>query len=123
MKNDLFDECFRIAQSTHWKTRPIDAEPIQRFAEMLYQDAIHQAQIVVDAGGSMEAVTRAVSYILHAHANPSIGNDVSWFSTTLETLIEVIYPTTKLEGAALEFLLDIQKGILSQINLSICEDA
>lgn len=122
-QKELYEACFSVAQATHWQSRPISADAIQKYAGELYKEALIQVESAESLGGSIEVVTRAVRYIEQAHAIPPVGNDVSWFSTVLQTLMEVVYPNTQLKGQAAEFLFDMENGILSVFKRKIHEEA
>jgi hypothetical protein len=109
----LYEACFAVARTNHWKSRPVDLALIQQYAEKLFKEAKTQVESAESLGGSIEVVIRAVRYIEQAHAIPPLEDNVAWFADTLQTLMEIVYPNTEVHGEAAEFLVDMQGGISS----------
>ena len=109
----LYQACFALARITHWKTEPVAVSQIESFAQKLLAEALSQVASIETLGGSEEQVVRAVRYIEQAHAIPPIGDNIDWFRDTLQALMEIVFPNTELDGAALDFLFDLQSGITS----------
>jgi hypothetical protein len=76
---------------------------------------------ILNLGGSIETVVRAVWYIEQAHAIPPIGNSTTWFSTVLQTFMEIAFPNSEITGPAIEFYFDMENGINYAFQEKLCK--
>src|SRR5262245_1160403 len=105
---DLDAACFELARATKWAQRPVDADDIRRHAARL--SGIARDQICEPLGRDVALLTRAVHYLLNAHAIPPMGDDTHWFSDMLSAVLEIARPNTGQDGKGREFLNDMLEG-------------
>jgi hypothetical protein len=78
-----------------WGRRPSSAATIDDAADHLFNIAIEHEEFVVSQGRDPNLITRAVTYLAHAHAIPLIREDTRCFSGMLNVLIELACPKGK----------------------------
>lgn len=110
-RNALKRSCLEVAKSIAWRNGPVNDVVSASFTEILYQEALFYEDFVVNQGGDPNMITRAVSYLAHAHAIPPTGVDISWFREKLSTLIELACPNCASRSEDEQLYRDIENGI------------
>lgn len=103
--------CLEVAKSIAWRDGPVNDVLAASFAEILCEEALSHEEFIVGQGRDPNMITRAVSYLAHAHAIPPMGADVSWFREMLCVLIELACPNSAGRKENERLYRDIEDGI------------
>ena len=103
--------CLDVAKRIAWRDGPVDDVLASSFAAILYKEALFHEEYIRDQERDPNMITRAVSYLAHAHAIPPMGVDVFWFREMLSALIELACPNTQGRKEDSHFYSDIETGL------------
>ena len=106
----FYAACFSLARTAKWENGPVDVDQIDGLAVRLAEAAERHIAYLQSAERDPNGVTRAIRYIEHHHGGPW-SEQVHWFDTALETLIELTWPNTRSTSASEAFYRDIEDGI------------
>lgn len=97
--------------NSHNISRDIQETLAGRFA----LEAADFALLVASAGRDITLLTRAVHYLIDAHALPLMGTDTEWFRQALACLVELAVPGIALSPRGAAFLHDVEMGIAQSV--------
>jgi hypothetical protein len=103
--------CLEVAKSIAWRDGPVDDILASTFSEILYKEALYHEEFIAGQDRDPNLITRAVSYLAHAHAIPPMRLDISWFRDMLAALIELICPNSAGREEDMQFYQDIEDGL------------
>ena len=103
--------CHELARSIHWRHDPVDKLVAWAVVDGYVKLARDHERYLIDSGRDPNMLCRAVRYMASALAVPAFAGDMSWFSNSLETLLELAYPSITLDQHSGAFLHDIEDGI------------
>jgi hypothetical protein len=83
----------------------------ETLADRFEREAADFALLVANAGRDTALLTRAVYYLIDAHALPLMGTDTEWFRQALACLVELAAPGIALSTRGAAFLHDVEMGI------------
>jgi hypothetical protein len=89
--------CHKLADQLLFSSAPqSDIAQHVDLAEALLQDALHHVQYLVEQQRDPNLLTTAVLYISSHHATPERDRHeaITWFSASLDVLVELICPNT-----------------------------
>lgn len=111
-QDDLRDACRDLARVVLAAGQPLVSNDIlETLAARFEREAVDFAPMIARAGRDPNLLTRAMHYIIDAHALPLMGTDVEWFRQTLACLVELAVPGIALSERSGQFLRDVQLGI------------
>jgi hypothetical protein len=84
---------------------------LETLADRFQREVVDFAPGIARAGRDPHLLTRAVHYLIDAHALPLMGTDMEWFRQTLVCLVELAVPGIALSDKGGAFLRDLQFGI------------
>lgn len=84
---------------------------LETLADRFHREVADFAPGIARAGRDPNLLTRAVHYIIDAHALPLMGTDLEWFRQALVCLVELAVPGIALSSKGGAFLRDVQLGI------------
>jgi hypothetical protein len=84
---------------------------LETLADRFHREVIDFAPGIARAGRDPNLLTRAVHYLIDAHALPLMGTDMEWFRQALVCLVELSVPGIALSDKGGAFLRDVQLGI------------
>ena len=84
---------------------------LETLADRFQREVADFAPGIARAGRDPNLLTRAVHYIIDAHALPLMGTDMEWFRQALVCLVELAVPGIALSDKGGAFLRDVQLGI------------
>jgi len=84
---------------------------LETLADRFHREVADFAPGIARAGRDPNLLTRAVHYIIDAHALPLMGTDLEWFRQALVCLVELAVPGIALSDKGGAFLRDVQLGI------------
>jgi hypothetical protein len=84
---------------------------LETLADRFQREVVDFAPGIARAGRDPNLLTRAVHYLIDAHALPLMGTDMEWFRQTLVCLVELAVPGIALSDKGGAFLRDLQFGI------------
>jgi hypothetical protein len=84
---------------------------LETLADRFHREVADFAPGIARAGRDPNLLTRAVHYIVDAHALPLMGTDMEWFRQALVCLVELAAPGIALSDKGGAFLRDVQLGI------------
>jgi hypothetical protein len=84
---------------------------LETLADRFHREVADFAPGIARAGRDPNLLTRAVHYIVDAHALPLMGTDMEWFRQALVCLVELAAPGIALSDKVGAFLRDVQLGI------------
>jgi hypothetical protein len=84
---------------------------LETLADRFQREVVDFAPGIARAGRDPNLLTRAVHYLIDAHALPVMGTDMEWFRQTLVCLVELAVPGIALSDKGGAFLRDLQFGI------------
>jgi len=109
---NLHDACLELARIVLLSSRPeVSADILETLADRFEREASDFAPLVGNAGRDPNLLTRAVHYIIDAHALPLMGTDMDWFRQTLSCLVELAVPGIALSNRGAAFLEDVMVGV------------
>lgn len=109
---DLRDACLELARIVLLSGRPeVSNDILETLADRFEREAADFAPLIGNAGRDPNLLTRAVYYLIDAHALPLMGTDMDWFRQALMCLVELAVPGIALSPRGAAFLHDVQLGI------------
>ena len=109
---DLQNACLDLARVVLASSQPqVSNDILETLAARFEREAVDFAPMVARAGRDPNLLTRAMYYIIDAHALPLMGTDMEWFRQTLACLVELAVPGIALSERGGSFLRDVQTGI------------
>ncbi|MFC5548945.1 hypothetical protein [Massilia aerilata] len=84
---------------------------LETLADRFHREVVDFAPGIARAGRDPNLLTRAVHYIIDAHALPLMGTDMTWFRQALVCLVELAAPGIALSDKGGAFLRDVQLGV------------
>ena len=109
---DLQNACLDLARVVLASSQPqVSNDILETLAARFEREAVDFAPMVARAGRDPNLLTRAMYYIIDAHALPLMGTDMEWFRQTLACLVELAVPGIALSERGGAFLADVQMGI------------
>jgi hypothetical protein len=109
---DLRDACHELARIVLLSSRPeVSNDILETLADRFEREAADFAPLIGNAGRDPNLLTRAVYYLIDAHALPLMGTDMDWFRQALMCLVELAVPGIALSPRGAAFLHDVQLGI------------
>jgi hypothetical protein len=111
-EQDLQDACLDLARvvlaAGHSQ---VSNDILETLADRFHREVADFAPGIARAGRDPNLLTRAVHYIIDAHALPLMGTDLEWFRQALVCLVELAVPGIALSDKGGAFLRDVQLGI------------
>lgn len=108
----LLDACLDLARVVLTAGQPqVSNDILETLADRFYREVADFAPGVARAGRDPNLLTRAVHYLIDAHALPLMGTDMEWFRQALVCLVELAVPGIALSEQGGAFLRDVQMGI------------
>jgi hypothetical protein len=111
-EQDLQDACLDLARvvlaAGHSQ---VSNDILETLADRFHREVADFAPGIARAGRDPNLLTRAVHYIIDAHALPLMGTDMEWFRQALVCLVELAVPGIALSDKGGAFLRDVQLGI------------
>jgi hypothetical protein len=115
-EDELRDACRDLARVVLAAGQPLVSNDIlETLAARFEREALDFAPMVARAGRDPNLLTRAMAYIVDAHALPLMGTDMEWFRQTLACLVELAVPGIALSERGGAFLRDLQEGIAQSL--------
>jgi hypothetical protein len=109
---ELQNACLDLARVVLASSQPqVSNDILETLAARFEREAVDFAPMVARAGRDPNLLTRAMYYIIDAHALPLMGTDMEWFRQTLACLVELAVPGIALSERGGAFLADVQAGI------------
>ncbi len=108
----LHEACLDLARVVLAASQPqVSNDILETLADRMQREAIDFAPMVARAGRDPNLVTRAVRYLIDAHALPLMGTDMEWLRQALVCLVELAVPGIALSQKGAAFLHDVRVGI------------
>ena len=108
----LQDACRDLARVVLAAGQPqVSNDILETLADRFHREVVDFAPGVARAGRDPNLLTRAVYYLIDAHALPLMGTDMEWFRQALVCLVELAVPGIALSEGGGAFLRDVQLGI------------
>ncbi len=108
----LQDACLDLARVVLAAGQPqVSNDILETLADRFQREAVDFAPGIARAGRDPNLLTRAVYYLIDAHALPLMGTDMEWFRQTLVSLVELAVPSIALSDKGGAFLRDVQFGV------------
>lgn len=108
----LQDACLDLARVVLAAGQPqVSNDILETLADRFHREVVDFAPGIARAGRDPNLLTRAVHYLIDAHALPLMGTDMEWFRQTLVCLVELAVPGIALSDKGGAFLRDVQLGI------------
>ena len=108
----LQDACLDLARVVLAAGQPeVSHDILATLADRFRREVIDFAPGIARAGRDPNLLTRAVYYLIDAHALPLMGTDMEWFRQTLVCLVELAAPSIALSDKGGAFLRDVQLGV------------
>ena len=104
-----------LAASQPRISRDISRDILETLAGRFALEAADFALLVASAGRDTALLTRAVHYLIDAHALPLMGTDTEWFRQALSCLVELAVPGIALSPRGAAFLHDVEMGIAQSV--------
>lgn len=123
-KEGLWAACYHIANQKSYEGRPVDVKVIKRLADILYTNALFYRDYLEGLNVDPNVLVRAVRYLASTHTNPYLNDDqrlISWFSNSLDILIELVSPHVKISYDSALFLKDVQAGVSRILGPAECQ--
>lgn len=115
-EQDLQDACLDLARvvlaAGHSQ---VSNDILETLADRFHREVADFAPGIARAGRDPNLLTRAVHYIIDAHALPLMGTDMEWFRQALVCLVELAVPGIALSHKGGAFLRDLQVGIAQSL--------
>ena len=113
----LSEACLELARVVLASGQPeISHDILETLGARFEREAADFAPLVARAGRDPNLLTRALYYIVDAHALPLMGTDMDWFRQTLACLVELAVPGIALSAHGGAFLRDVQEGIRQSLS-------
>ncbi len=108
----LEDACLDLARVVLAAGQPqVSNDILETLADRFHREVADFAPGIARAGRDPNLLTRAVHYIIDAHALPLMGTDMEWFRQALACLVELAVPGIALSARGAAFLHDVETGI------------
>ena len=108
----LREACEELAHSVLAASAPqVSRDILETLAGRFEVEAADFALLVASSGRDTALLTRAVYYLIDAHALPLMGTDTEWFRQALACLVELAVPNIALSARGAAFLHDVETGI------------
>lgn len=108
----LQEACLDLARVVLAAGQPqVSNDILETLADRFQREAVDFAPMIARAGRDPNLVTRAVHYLIDAHALPLMGTDMEWFRQALVCLVELAVPGIALSAKGAAFLHDVRVGI------------
>jgi len=108
----LAEACAELAHIVLASSQPhVSRDILETLAGRFEHEAADFALLVANAGRDTALLTRAVYYLIDAHALPLMGTDIAWFRQALACLVELAAPGIALSPKGAAFLHDVAMGI------------
>lgn len=111
-EQELQDACRDLARVVLAAGQPqVSNDILETLADRFQREVADFAPGVARAGRDPNLLTRAVYYLIDAHALPLMGTDMEWFRQTLVSMVELAVPSIALSDKGGAFLRDVQFGV------------
>ena len=111
-EQELQDACLDLARVVLAAGQPqVSNDILETLADRFHREVVDFAPGIARAGRDPNLLTRAVYYLIDAHALPLMGTDTEWFRQALVCLVELAAPGVALSDKGGAFLRDVQLGI------------
>lgn len=111
-EGELQDACLDLARVVLAAGQPqVSNDILETLADRFHREVIDFAPGIARAGRDPNLLTRAVYYMIDAHALPLMGTDTEWFRQALVCLVELAVPGIALSDKGGAFLRDVQLGV------------
>lgn len=111
-EDQLRQACHDLARVVLAAGQPeVSNDILETLADRFYREVVDFAPGIARAGRDPNLLTRAVHYLIDAHALPLMGTDMEWFRQALVCLVELAVPGIALSDQGGAFLRDVQLGI------------
>lgn len=111
-EQELQDACRDLARVVLAAGQPqVSNDILETLADRFQREVADFAPGVARAGRDPNLLTRAVYYLIDAHALPLMGTDMEWYRQTLVSLVELAVPSIALSDKGGAFLRDVQFGV------------
>jgi hypothetical protein len=112
----LREACAELAHIVLAASQPqVSRDILETLAGRFALEAADFALLVASAGRDTTLLTRAVYYLIDAHALPLMGTDTEWFRQALSCLVELAVPGIALSPRGAAFLHDVEMGIAQSV--------
>lgn len=112
----LCEACAELAHIVLAASQPqVSRDILETLAGRFALEAADFALLVASAGRDTALLTRAVHYLIDAHALPLMGTDTEWFRQALSCLVELAVPGIALSPRGAAFLHDVDMGIAQSV--------
>ena len=112
----LREACAELAHIVLAASQPrVSRDILETLAGRFALEAADFALLVASAGRDTALLTRAVNYLIDAHALPLMGTDTEWFRQALSCLVELAVPGIALTPRGAAFLHDVEMGIAQSV--------
>lgn len=112
----LREACAELAHIVLAASQPqVSRDILETLADRFALEAADFALLVASAGRDTALLTRAVYYLIDAHALPLMGTDTEWFRQALSCLVELAVPGIALSPRGAAFLHDVEMGIAQSV--------
>jgi hypothetical protein len=115
-KGALNDACLELARQVLVTKSGASNDIVETLAAKFQDEALHHLDFIISQGRDPNILTRAVHYLVDAHAIPPMSSDISWFREMLTCLVELAVPNSGLTQKGAEFLTDVQIGIAASLH-------
>ncbi|QOY92910.1 hypothetical protein IM543_15055 [Massilia sp. UMI-21] len=111
-EQELQTACLDLARLVLAAGQPqVSNDILETLADRFQREVLDFAPGIARAGRDPNLLTRAVYYLIDAHALPLMGTDMEWFRQTLVCLVELATPSIALSDKGGAFLRDVQLGV------------
>ena len=111
-EDQLRQACHDLARVVLAAGQPeVSNDILETLADRFYKEVADFAPGIARAGRDPNLLTRAVYYLIDAHALPLMGTDMEWFRQALVCLVELAVPGIALSNEGGAFLRDVRVGI------------
>jgi hypothetical protein len=109
---ELQDACLDLARVVLAAGQPqVSNDILETLADRFYREVADFAPGIARAGRDPNLLSRAVYYLIDAHALPLMGTDMEWFRQALVCLVELAVPGIALSDQGGAFLRDVLVGV------------
>lgn len=129
IEDKLREACFNLSTNLMWEKDNLTLERIEsnitelnEMSEKFVETAKFYLENIESLEGQSEIIVHEINYIKEAHAIPPLRGNYKWFHYTLEALTELACPNSRLSKRNLDFLLDVETGIMDYRENTIDED-
>ncbi len=111
-EQELQDACRELARVVLAAGQPqVSNDILETLADRFQREVADFAPGIARAGRDPNLLTRAVYYLIDAHALPLMGTDMEWFRQTLVALVELAVPSIALSNKGGAFLREVRFGV------------